>query len=426
MSELSDNINTAIKADIECQAAMLHAFDLPITAKQIMLLRDVLNGTFRLSLSKENGEVVLGFENTNNGNRVTMNLGDTKLDLPEWLGDEFNIVTAESLSYIDDSSRNGRLAHLDSEEMLHISCIISLDSIWVCTNAQWVFRRNHSTGETEEPELITTLPVINGGYLGGRAIIRANGRITTEAIAHADFKSASMAKTVLGRAGRSKPQGDLIVYFSDDTCAAEGYNSQGDTTLELSPIGGTRQIAAYESNIEENNIMGVKFNYPFYFRKLFSSREGLLTDRNVDIKLSTMSYGVTPHSKPHVKVVMPHMSVEFVLQTEDGIFMPENLELPPLNLAKTRERRAKTKVEPEAVEEIAAIGFDDLELTNIPEECKENVRNWFDAYMQSNTGDIDVNVSKWFTSYMMKCAREGTPITVSDRDAYREVTNLVD
>jgi len=46
---LSDNINTAIKADIECQAAMLHAFDLPITAKQIMLLRDVLNGTFRLS-----------------------------------------------------------------------------------------------------------------------------------------------------------------------------------------------------------------------------------------------------------------------------------------------------------------------------------------------------------------------------------------
>ena len=79
-----------------------------------------------------------------------------------------------------------------------------------------------------------------------------------------------------------------------------------------------------------------------------------------------------------------------------------------------------------AVEEIAAIGFDDLELTNIQEECKENVRNWFDAYMQSNTGDIDVNVSKWFTSYMMKCAREGTPITVSDRDAYREVTNLVD
>lgn len=172
--------------------------------------------------------------------------------------------------------------------------------------------------------------------------------------------------------------------------------------------------------------MGVKFNYPFYFRKLFSSREGLLTDRNVDIKQSTMSYGVTAHSKPHVKVVMPHMSVEFVLQTEDGIFMPDNLELPPLNLSQKRERRVNVKVEPEAVEEIAAIGFDDLELVNIPEEYKENVRNWFDAYMQSNTGDIDVNVSKWFTSYMMKCAREGTPVTISDRDAYREVTNLVD
>lgn len=425
MSELSDNINAAIKADIECQAAMLHAFDLPITAKQVTLLKDVLNGTFRFSLSKENGEIVLGFENINNGNRAIINLGDTELDLPEWLGEEFNIVTADSLNYIDDSG-SGRLSHLDNEGMLNISCIISLDSIWVCTNAQWVFRRNHSTGETDEVELITQLPVVNGGYMGGRAIIRADGRITAEAIAHVDFKSASMAKTVLGRAGRSKPQGDLIVYFSDDSCAAEGYNSQGVTTLELSPIGGTRQIAAYESNIEENNIMGVKFNYPFYFRKLFSSREGLLTDTDVDIKQSTLSYGVTAHSKPHVKVVMPHMSIEFVLQSDDGIFMPEDLELPPLNLDKKRARTVKPKVKTETVEETTTVVFDDLELVNIPEEYKETVKKWFDAYMLSNPSDIDVNVSKWFTSYMMKCAREGTPVTVSDRDAYREVTNLVD
>lgn len=424
MSELSDNINTAIKADIECQAAMLQAFDLPITAKQVILLKDVLNGTFRLSLSKENGEIVLGFENINNGNRATINLGDTKLNLPEWLGEEFNIVTADSHNYIDDNSLS-RLTHLERQGLLNISCIISLDSIWVCTNAQWVFRRNHATGEAEEAELITQLPVVNGGYMGGRAIIRANGRITTESIAHVDFKSASMAKTVLGRAGRSKPQGDLIVYFSDDSCAAEGYNSQGETTLELGPIGGTRQIAAYESNIEENNIMGVKFNYPFYFRKLFSSKEGLLTDTDVDIKQSTLSYGVTAHSKPHVKVVMPHMSIEFVLQSDDGIFMPENLELPPLNLAAKRERRVKPKVKAEAVEETTTVAFDDLELANIPEEYKETVKKWFDAYMLSNPSDIDVNVSKWFTSYMMKCAREGTPVTVSDRDAYREVTNLV-
>ena len=424
MSELSDNINAAIKADIECQAAMLHAFDLPITAKQVTLLRDVLNGTFRFSLSKENGEIVLGFENINNGNRATINLGNTELDLPEWLGEEFNIVTADSLNYIDDSNR---LSHLDNQGMLNISCIISLDSIWVVTNAQWSLRRNHSTGETNEVELITQLPAVHlSGYMGGRAIIRADGRITTEAIAHVDFKSASMAKTVLGRAGRSKPQGDLIVYFSDDSCAAEGYNSQGVTTLELAAIGGTRQIAAYESNIEENNIMGVKFNYPFYFRKLFSIREGLLTDTDVDIKQSTVSYGVTAHSKPHVKVVMPHMSIEFVLQSDDGIFMPEDLELPPLNLDKGRARTVKPKVKTETVEETTTVVFDDLELVNIPEEYKETVKKWFDAYMLSNPCDIDVNVSKWFTSYMMKCAREGTPVTISDRDAYREVTNLVD
>ena len=114
------------------------------------------------------------------------------------------------------------------------------------------------------------------------------------------FKSASMAKSVLGKAGRSKPQGDLIVYFSKDSCAAEGYNSAGVTTLELDAIGGKRQIESYESSIEEDTIMGVKFPYQFHFRALFSKKDGLISAE--DAKSATIDYGVTEHEKPYLAI----------------------------------------------------------------------------------------------------------------------------
>ena len=420
MSEYCDNINTAIGNSIDCRSAMLHAFDIPITAKQLNLIQSVVQGTFRFSVSKENGEFILGFENIANGNRIVFNYGDVDIDTPRWLGEDFHVVTASSSSHITESSLQG------APYSRNIVCIISLDSVWMISSTPWLLRVDHSTGAPTE--LLTDyLPLMaNTGFIGGLAIMRASGRITTDTVANVDFKSAGIAKTVLGRAGRSKPQGDLIVYFSKDSCAAEGYNSQGDTTLELGPIGGSRQIEAYESEIEEDIISAVKFSYPFYFKKLFSSKEGILTDENVDIKLSKISYGTTPHGKPHVKVVMPHLTIESVLQSEEGVFIPDDFEMPQLRLSNKPVRSPRVRVEP--VEETKLATGDDLNLDNFPEEHRENILKWFSAHIESNPTnkeDIDVDISKWFTSYMMKCARQGVAITVSDRDTYREVTNLV-
>ena len=426
ITNLCRNIRRQIQDSIACKSAMFHAFDLPLTAKQFKLVEDLADGnnnSWRFSLTRENGEIIVGFEHTN-GNRITFNLGDAITDLPEWLGEEFNIVTSEFGYAIQDTFPRMSMMENIEPDGLNIVCLISLDSIWIVTNASWVLRM--TGGSTEEFFMLTDYLQLpnNCSHIGGEAIVRANGRITTDAIAAVDFKTASMAKTVLGRAGRSRPQGDLIVYFSEESCAAEGYNSMGDTTLELGPIGGNRQIEAYNSELTDERIIPVKFNYPFYFRKLFSSKEGILTDNNVEIKTSKVSYGTTEHGKPHVKVTMANATVEFVKQTEENVFRRPDFEMPELKLGNNKPAK-KTQTSPEVPKvESTKIAFSELvEEGNIivPEGYEENLKDWFDAYIESNDANNDPRT--WFTSYMMKCAREGTPIRISDRDAYREVTN---
>ena len=114
MSETSDLINTVAKSTISGKASMLHAFDITLTTCRTKIhyvclrfgeLQPESNPTFRISLSRVNEEVILGFENTNNGNRVTItypnNANYTFWDeLPDWLGDgDFHIVTNDSIIY---------------------------------------------------------------------------------------------------------------------------------------------------------------------------------------------------------------------------------------------------------------------------------------------------------------------------------------
>lgn len=417
----------------DCQATMLHAFDLPLTARDYKLIAYVCAGEitsqnmpFRLSMSIEDGRLIFGFENTENGNRLTITYDNLVLDLPEWLDGDINFITKDSISMIDLSYFR-RLLQMSNSGDLQTVAIISLEGLWIANNIDWSLRQHHLTGEDQQNNDLSQIVNVNPGrFIGGMAVVNANGHIEAEPIAKVAFKTAGMAKTLLGRAGRSKPQGDLIVYFSRDSCAAEGYNSTGETTLELSPVGGNRQVSAYESNIENDTIMGVKFEYPFYFRALFSAKDGFLTPTQVSN--STIDYGVTEHERPYLAIHMPEEGkvIQIVLQSEQGVFKEDDLTLPELKLSNKPTKRVTKTVTPN--KNTTSLTWDDLE-TDYPEEYKEDIKRWFDAYSEGKVitiENINMSVSTWFSSFLMKSAREGTPVSIRDRDAYREVTRLLE
>tara|TARA_B100000575_G_scaffold251962_1_gene219652 strand:+ start:6899 stop:8224 length:1326 start_codon:yes stop_codon:yes gene_type:complete len=440
MSETSDQINAAAKASITGKASMLHAFDITLTTAELKLIMFACAGElnpdttplFRVSLSRVDEEVILGFENTSNGNRVTItypnNANFTFWDeLPDWLGDgDFHIVTNDSISSID-LNYIPNLAYQESNNDLHKVVIVSLEGMWIGMNQNWGFRQHHLTGESAENDfrmVLQPFPIQQFSTIGGSAMVNASGRISCEAKAKVSFKSASMAKSVLGKAGRSKPQGDLIVYFSKDSCAAEGCNSAGVTTLELQSIGGKRQIESYQSSIEEDTIMGVKFPYPFYFRALFSTKDGVISAE--DAKSATIDYGVTEHEKPYLAVNLASgKCIEIVLQSEQDVFKEEGLTLPEFALT-PKTSVAKSRAKP-VITSVKRARWENVK--GVPEGYEEDVERWFNAYFETKsdlvTEDIELNVSAWFSAYLVKQAREGNTISIRDRDAYREVTNLL-
>lgn len=436
MSQLSEELNRLFREinSLETNAGMYYAFDLPFNGDALMKLVDHTIGPqahFHISLSVEGEQIILGFENATSGNKLLVSFDKERVILPDWLveGDNHFVTSEKTLSSIN-IDRGAYSSHGMGGQMV---AIIGLNGLWLtAVNApNWGWQMLSD----EEPLLTSLSPVLpqsaNMSYIGGKAIYNSHDRYNIEIMAKVTYKTIAMAKTILGRAGRSKPQGDLIVYFNKDSCAVEGYNSKGVTTLELQGPGTNRQVKSFASNLPEETQVTVKFGYPQIFKGLFSKRTGALYEINAE---GTMSYGISDGEKPVLEFDLIDVTstdanfqdfagckITIVYQDNLSVFSEEK-DIPPLNLTKTVRRKLKTK---EIVEEV--VPSFEINLSKYPEEYQEEIQKWIDCHLNERALkglNISDNITKWFTSYLMKCANEGTEITEKVRNIYNEVKSL--
>jgi hypothetical protein len=436
MSQISEELNRLFRErdSLETNAGMYYAFDLPFNGDALMKLVNHAIGSntpLHISLSVEGEQIILGFENADSGNKLLVSFDKERVILPDWLveGDNHFVTSEKTLSSID-IDRGRYSSHGMGEQMI---AIIGLNGLWLtAVNApNWGWR----TLSNEEPLLTSLLSGLpqstNMAYMGGKAIYNSHDRYNIEITAKVTYKTIAMAKTILGKAGRSKPQGDLIVYFNKDSCAIEGYNSSGVTTLELRGPGTNRQIKSFVSSLPEETQVAVKFGYPQIFKGLFSKRTGALYEINAE---GDMSYGISDGEKPVLEFDLTDVEsadtnlqdftgckITIVYQDSLSVFSEEK-DIPPLVLTKTVRRKLKTK---EIVEEV--VYSIEIDLSKYPEEHQEEIQKWIDCHLKERALkglNLSDNITKWFTSYLMKCANEGTEISETTRDIYNEVKSL--
>jgi len=418
MSQLSDELNRQLKSpdNIWAKSSMACAFDLPFTANNLLAIvgRTIgeNNSPFNISLSVEGETMILGFENPKSGNRLIVSFPIDGMDLPDWL--------------LDTSIVTGTTSHLDLTRGVYggtligngMVVIVSLDGLWITAEDanSWVL--NSIEHETSG--------VNSSASLGGQATYNTDGRYEANCLAKVTYKTVTMGKSVLNKAGRTKPQGDLIVYFAKESCAIEGHNATGTTTLEFQAAGGPRQLDSYESNLDDE-IVAVKFGYPQLFHTLFAKRKGVM----YNAPAGKLSYGVSDTTKPVIEFDFTEIQdpqdpvneldrcvLTFVY--EDGESIADiDKEMPSMKKAKRAQKRTKAK--PKVTVDI------EVDLEKYPTKHREMIKEWFDCHVaeQTSRGNVPSDtIGKWFLSYLMKCALDGTEVSEEARSVFNKVKSL--
>lgn len=116
---------------------------------------------------------------------------------------------------------------------------------------------------------------------------------SVEEKARLKFTKYAKAKKLLAAAGRSKPQGDLVIYFGENSCLSEGVNGAGEQTMKLQNAASLKELETYESEIETGYVKA-NFNYPRIYASMVSSSKGFSSPCGVE-------YGVDMNDVPFVE-----------------------------------------------------------------------------------------------------------------------------
>lgn len=243
------------------------------------------------------------------------------------------------------------------------------------------------------------------------------------------FTGFPKAKKLFAKAGRSKPQGDLIIYFGENSCLAEGVNGAGAETMGLQNSASLKELDAYESEIE-NGYLKATFNYPLIYATMMSTAKGFASPDSMD-------FGTDANNMPFVELNYPlydltsekGVRVKYTMRSNPAV----NAELPSndLNIINMKERGYT----PNVVNVVRAPVQTRVANTPTVETPRPNhqlnseestlVDQWKEAYVSYNTvrgQSVDsTNPLDHFNAFMMLQLEQGNEIEKVHFDLYNSL-----
>ena len=249
------------------------------------------------------------------------------------------------------------------------------------------------------------------------------------------FTTFAKAKKLLATAGRSKPQGDLIIYFGENSCLAEGVNGAGAETMKLRNAASLKELETYESEIETGHVKAT-FNYPTIYATMMSAAKGFPSPQGVE-------YGVDNNDMPFVEFTYAHytednmgdVKVKLTMRSNPG----EQSGLPDNNLTIIN-MKSKVHQLPIVVESVhipnqtGSVNTTTSENTaTITSETNHEfspeetilVNQWRDAYIAYNSArslsTSSSNPLEHFNAFMMHQIEQGNEIEQGHFDLYNSL-----
>ena len=260
-----------------------------------------------------------------------------------------------------------------------------------------------------------------------KTTFNATHGFSVEELARLEITTFPKAKKLLASAGRSKPQGDLILYFGENSCLAEGVNGAGAETLELQNATSLRDLETYQSDIVGEEYLKATFNYPAIYATLMSTAKGFSSPD------TCMNYGLDINQTPFIEVGYSTYGVETACRVKFTMrgTLVETSELPNdsvtvLNLKSKTTVQATVQPEASLVveQETSTVPIQPI-VPVLGSEATTLVNQWRDAYIAYNTArGLSIRSGhplEYFNAFMMLQIEQGNEIEEAHYELYNSL-----
>lgn len=261
-----------------------------------------------------------------------------------------------------------------------------------------------------------------------QSVFNAANNFSVEEKSRLKFADFAKSKKLFAKAGRSKPQGDLIIYFGENSCLAEGVNGAGAETMKLQNSASLKELESYESENETGYVKST-FNYPLIYATMMSAAKGFATPDSLD-------YGVDANNMPFVEFNYPRydyydqgVRVKYTIRSNPAV----NAELPSNDLSIINMKsRGYTPNVVNVVQVPVQSGSVSTPTVETPEpahqlnlEESKLVAQWYEAYVSYNgiRGlPVDsIDPINHFNAFMMLQLEQGNEIDKEHFDLYNSL-----
>ena len=248
-------------------------------------------------------------------------------------------------------------------------------------------------------------------------IFNANRGYSVESLAEITFNK-NVGKKLFAKAGRSKPQGDLILYFGEKSCLAEGVNGAGTETLKLQNAAQLKDLNNYTSTGQDYT--KVVLNYPSLYDKIMSAARGFNSPFN-----GRMDFGIDANHNPYViceyqSRIGKNIMAKYSLRGSSGT----NTEVDTNDL-QVFDLTARTVVQTPNQQEVHKVEQQAPTAIEIPEEGNELISLWRESYNAYNSARgrsvASTNPLEWFNAYLMHQIEQGNEIDQEHYELYNSL-----
>jgi hypothetical protein len=252
-------------------------------------------------------------------------------------------------------------------------------------------------------------------------------------MAKVSFVKMAHAKSLLSKAGRSKPQGDLLLYFGEKGVLASGINSEAQATLPLQNAGTIKQIKEYHRSDESGErILLASFPYAKMFDIFFTTRRHNQAPVN-------FSYGVDETGATVVEADYVSFqgkgtyTLRYVMRGTPASVLDEmpdpDMSITDLTGQEAVQRQTKQKKVSKEVKTPTETTDSEIQEPSIDgpydERTNQALVEWFEAYKRQQTtrgrSSLGGSVTEHFNAFLMEKVQAGEPVPPHHYEIYNEV-----